>query len=358
MPGGLVLRKLQEAPGGFQPSAHVSDEHHRPLPAGSVVRIARIAHPYDEGVVEHRPVPLLDRVQPLRKVRDPLGVEFADRNREFIRTVLVTDRMAIERHAQFLPRMVRPHAARRVDGHHIGQSRGERRDRNRTLRLETLRGHLAVEFVKRGHIGLQVLQRRNLVLAAPHLLERVEIDVELLAIHRGQFAAHPADVRPDPIQQHVPRLEKLPGVPLRHAAKERLEREIRLAHDGRGPLRTAGRHAVDENCLGRRRDAQADDRNDVRLRRGQRMVDGLARGPLAPVIAPQASVRLAVVPAPGHPVRKILDDRHPILERRQRRNRIGQLQIRQPAVDQLHHTFERFLNALRLDMVRIQSVAL
>ena len=105
-----------------------------------MVRFARITHPDNERVVEHGAVAFRDGVEPLGQVRNPLGVKLADRDRELVRAVHVADRVPVFHDAEFFPRVIQPHTARGVDGHHVGQPGCERPRRDRTLRLETLGG--------------------------------------------------------------------------------------------------------------------------------------------------------------------------------------------------------------------------
>ena len=197
------------------------------------MRLAGVAHPDDERVVEHRSIALRDGVEPLGKVRDALGVELADRDGELVRAVHVADRVAVLHDAEFLPRVILSHAAGRVDGHHVRQAGGDGRGGDRALRLESFGSDAAVELVDRGRAGLEpALHRRDLGIAGAHLLEGVQVDVELLAIHRRQFDLDSADVAADPVQQLVARVVDLRGAALRHAAEERPEGEIRLARHG------------------------------------------------------------------------------------------------------------------------------
>ena len=323
------------------------------------MRFARIAHPDDERVVEHRAVAFGDGVEPLGQVRDPLGVELADRHGELVRAVHVADRVPVFHDAEFLPRVIRTHAARSVDRYHIRQPRCQRRRSDGALRLETIGRDRAVELVDRGYVGLQpVLVCRDLLLPGPHLLERVEVDVQLLAIHRGQFLANTLDVGAAPVEQLVSGVKRFPRLPLRHTAEERCEGEIRLTDDRRGTLGSTGRDAVDEHGAGAWGNPQTHDRNDAWLGPRQRMINGLPRDPLAPVEAAETAEALAMIAAAGDLVRELLDDPHTILERRQRRDRVRQFQILQGEIDQFFGLPVVAIHTFRLDVARVQAVAL
>ena len=104
---------------------------------------ARIAHPDDERVVEHRAVAFLHRVEPAGEVGDPLGVERANRDAELVALsgcvrMHVADRMAVRHHAEFLPGVDTPMPPDASIVHHIRQPRRNRRRRDRTLGLEPL----------------------------------------------------------------------------------------------------------------------------------------------------------------------------------------------------------------------------
>ena len=230
----LICRELQEPPRRLHSTAEVAQRHDRPFRTEAVVLFARIAHPDDQRVVEHRAVPLFHRVEPAGDVGDPFRMKLANRDTKLVPLRLlrmhVADGVAVGHHAKFLPRVVGQ--SRRIEVHNVRQSRRNRRRRDRTLSLEPLGRQFAVELVDHRHVGLQpVPHRRDLILPRPHLLERVEVDVELLAVHRGESLLHPFDVGANPIEQLVPRLKRLAHVPFRHAAEERLKGDVRLAED-------------------------------------------------------------------------------------------------------------------------------
>jgi hypothetical protein len=81
--------------------------------------LRRIAHPDDQRVVEHRAVGFRDGREPLRQVRQPRGVELADRNGVLVATRVARVRMAdpvlVHGDPEFLPRLVSMRAASSVN---------------------------------------------------------------------------------------------------------------------------------------------------------------------------------------------------------------------------------------------------
>ena len=193
--------------------------------------------------------------------------------------------------------------------------------------------------------------RRSLIAATlswrdAHLLEGIEVDVELFAVHRRQLVLNPFDVGLNPVQQFVSRLEDLPRVPLGDAAEERTEGDVRLADDGERPLAGDDGHGVGKarppDCG---MHAQADDRNDAGQRSGQRVIDRLSQRIIMSAVG-LAGTRVVTAQraVPGSMIRKgmlarqVLDDRHPVLERSERRDRLGKLDDRRaklPAIGPL-----------------------
>ena len=335
---GAVAGQFQVA-AGLDAPAEVAQQDHRPLPAAAVVALGGVGQVHDQGVVPHRAVALLDGLELADQAGDQFEVEYPDRGGQFVpglalEPAAVADSVLADADAQ----AAELHAEVRVAGpagerDHVGEPGGQGGGGEVELGVEPIGLDVALVLVGdgRGVAAEDGLQLHQPAVARPHVLEGVQIGLQLFAFGAGQGGLGALHVGDHVVEQALLGVEGLAGVAAGDRAEQGLIRQVGPALGGQGLAPARGRAVVDDGVLGSVGDAQPDVREDIVEPPAEGVVDGFGddasavADPAAGVVGPQGA-EVVGVSAGVHLARQALDHRQAVLVCRHRLQRGRQFQ--------------------------------